>query len=433
MIAETLDKRWSSFTGRSVQWLFLVVSSIVYLVLTYRLSSPAPYLDDYEALLGFMVSVENESSWTGKIQRLFQQHNEHRIIIPRLIVWVQYLVTGELNFRTTILMANIFLVGIVFLLNRFFLSGKFWGIGIASVLLLMNYLHYENYQWALAGLQNYGVMLLALMSLVCCKKKKYTWMFVFAIMAALCSSSGILLLGCYAIYFIFRKTYTPVFVCLFLMVLFYVTFYAFNYKPVHQHPGSLYIINHPAEFLSYYFALLASYTAPIFRLLPKNAIAFGLIMFVLNIYGMIRVFLLDKKNILLYTSLFLNAVLLAIAYTRFNFGLDQAFASRYAVFSTVYFLISFSMLLYNRNWKMVLSRHLLSMTMILFSLFISYYACYLYKPYVKSVQDHLFNTICSYKKGENPDLPYIGYKDPHKILQEAEALGIIEFKNLKCP
>ncbi len=255
-----------------VFWLFFVIASFVYMVGTYQLSSEIPYLDDYDALINFLISVKKETSLIKKIELLFQQHNEHRIVIPRLVVWAQYALTGEVNLRHTIIFGNLMLVGICYILIRFFLQKTLWTISFGSLLLLMNYLHFENYQWALSSLQNFGVLFFSLISIVFVNQNKWRSAFFFSIVAALAGATGMLLIVCYAGYYAMQRKYPVSILYLGTILGFYFLFYSSGYQSTHQHPGFIYVLKNPIQLLQYYFLwlhpiLLHSLEIPLYLLL----------------------------------------------------------------------------------------------------------------------------------------------------------------------
>lgn len=432
MLTQRLSAGKISNLSAIVQWTLFVGFAILYLAKTYQLSSYAPYLDDYEALLNFLISIKTESSFAGKMGALFQQHNEHRIIIPRLIVWLQYIITGELNLRLTLFVGNIFLVAIVFVLIRYLFSKSYWGIKCSVIFLLFNYVHFENLQWALAALQNYGVVLLVLLSFIHCNNQHFKRALFFALLAALCSSTGILLFACYGVYFLKSKKYGYSIFCWLLIIGFYFLFYRFGYQSIHSHPGASYMLNHPIEFIRYYFVLSSSYLSPLLRTKPNMVILVSVVFFLLNFLSMLKLFLKDKLNMMIYVNLFLYMVFAVITVTRFNFGLDQAFASRYIIFSVLYLLVTCWMIIETTHSKFEILKRTLAVVLLLFSMAHCTYSFLIYRPYVKTVKEHLHNTICLHKQGLNPVMPYIGKNEPNEILRKAEELKMIRLERINC-
>jgi hypothetical protein len=59
-----------------------------------------PYVDDFDAYLDFALRYRNAQSAEEKVRLLIEQHNEHRLGVPRLIVLAIENVRGIVDFRT---------------------------------------------------------------------------------------------------------------------------------------------------------------------------------------------------------------------------------------------------------------------------------------------------------------------------------------------
>lgn len=162
---------------------------------TYSLNLPIQ--DDYDAILGFL------NTWTSsndKLPLMFIQHNEH-IIFPSRLVYILYLkLTGNINFNSLIIIGNIQLVLITFIIIGFIrrITTKFFGISVFILsLCLFDLSNYENSNFSMAGMQNYGVILFFLASLFFYSLKEnkivYTILAVFfQFLCAFSSGNGII-------------------------------------------------------------------------------------------------------------------------------------------------------------------------------------------------------------------------------------------------
>lgn len=65
-----------------------------------------PYIDDYDAILGYLLTYEKASAWT-KFKSLLLPHSEHIIIMTRIAGWLSYELTGHVSFRGIILAGNV--------------------------------------------------------------------------------------------------------------------------------------------------------------------------------------------------------------------------------------------------------------------------------------------------------------------------------------
>ena len=127
-----------------------------------------PSLDDYDAGLNYLNHSTQISTLSGKfLYLLAAQQNEYKIVFGHAIVWLQYAVFGNVDFRLTCLLGDVF---------AFFIAGLLWKMFLpneknvarrlalfAPVSLLMFQLNYaETLNWALPGLQNINIVFFSL-------------------------------------------------------------------------------------------------------------------------------------------------------------------------------------------------------------------------------------------------------------------------------
>lgn len=143
-----------------IPWLLIVRTVAEY---TYNI----PKLDDYDAILGFMNDFAKADFGT-RLQLLFAQHNEHRIFTSRIIYLLQYYITGSVNFKSIIYIGNLQLIPI-FILFAYFIKRfvkTMWVVpAIAASLCIFDVAGYDNSGFAMAAIQNYGVVMYFALSL----------------------------------------------------------------------------------------------------------------------------------------------------------------------------------------------------------------------------------------------------------------------------
>ena len=69
----------------------------IYCLTVIRYAYNMPVGDDYDAILNFL-NQYFETDWLSKLQLLFGQHNEHRILLTRLISVIDLSIFGSINF-----------------------------------------------------------------------------------------------------------------------------------------------------------------------------------------------------------------------------------------------------------------------------------------------------------------------------------------------
>jgi hypothetical protein len=149
-------------------WLMALLPVLVYFFTVYRFAVNQPYADDYDAILHFLVKYNQLNSFGDRFLLLFSQHNEHRILTSRIIYLLYYKMAGTINFSHLIFIANLQLIVIYFLLLSLLKQfvNRFWWVAPFFISLILFDLNaYENANWSMAGMQNYGVIMCFLLSL----------------------------------------------------------------------------------------------------------------------------------------------------------------------------------------------------------------------------------------------------------------------------
>lgn len=179
-------------------WLAGVIPAMLLLGLLQKYALNLPIMDDYDAILGFLNQWQ-EQSGSQRWSALISQHNEHRILSSRLIYAGWYLLTGQINILGIIYIANLQLLLIFVLLSimiiRFLGNYGYFLIAFAG-LCVFDASSYDNSNFAMSGLQNYGVILWFLSAMFCYTRKGYGWLAAGLFFQGMCMfSSGSGLLG----------------------------------------------------------------------------------------------------------------------------------------------------------------------------------------------------------------------------------------------
>lgn len=322
--------------------LLIISLAILGGVLNY---SPVPYWDMWGGVLKFNFDIDN-----GNYSTWWSQHNEHRIVIARVLFWLDY------NFFSGL---SIFLIVLNYILVSLFVF-MFWlfvrnineyrqlsqqeivfGILLSSWLFL--WVQKENLVWAFQS-QFFLAQLLPLCSLFCLARSSQTKNssdFMVACLLGCLSvgtmANGVLVLPLMLCYSLVLKLNTKRISFLLLLSLAAIFLYFFDYHSVEGH-GSLSssLQNNSIGLIHYSFIYLGSpffYFFKKFYFAKDAALFFGLLLFCASIW--IACIELQKKNkspfviALLFFILYIGVTAFGTASGRYIFGLDQAVSSRY--------------------------------------------------------------------------------------------------------
>jgi hypothetical protein len=92
------------------QWLpalGIIGSMLYYAAFLYQHALNIPYADDIRDILLFLTEVSQSQDWTHSFGLFFAQINDHRTLSSRIVYYLVYLLTGEVNFRTLVFVGNL--------------------------------------------------------------------------------------------------------------------------------------------------------------------------------------------------------------------------------------------------------------------------------------------------------------------------------------
>lgn len=128
--------------------LFIVV--FIFYRFVHQNAVNVPYFDDYAYLEYIIKFIQAPDAWDF-VRELEYKHNGHGVITAKLVFWMDYLLTGQVNYRTLIFVGS----GLVIILFLYF-----WRILLANklpfycllpiALLLFTPAYHENIFWAAA-------------------------------------------------------------------------------------------------------------------------------------------------------------------------------------------------------------------------------------------------------------------------------------------
>jgi hypothetical protein len=151
-----------------------------------------PLLDDWDAILGFM-NAWTEADAGEKMKLLMSQHNEHRLLSSRLIYVLYYKINNGIDFKSLAFISNLQLLVIFGILVHFSakLIKQTWPIiSFFIALCIFDPSNFENSTMAMAGMANYGVIMLFVICLYLYSLKSKHALLLAVIIQVLCTFSN---------------------------------------------------------------------------------------------------------------------------------------------------------------------------------------------------------------------------------------------------
>ncbi len=306
-----------------------------------------PLFDDH-ALRGFLVFYQAADSFAEKFALVFSQHNEHRIGYDRLVVLMQFWLTGEINFVGMMVVGNLSLLGILWICYRIFeqTGRSLWGFVPVPYLLFSLALH-ENTFWGMAALQNFTVVFFVLLStfhLTQSGTRALLWGCLSAVAAVYTSGNGFLLLPVGAGLLLLQRRWRD-FVIFSSVAVVCVIVYFIGYLPPPGNPDQI-----PLTEVGRHFSGFVLFLGGAFQVGSGGQLSvLRLIGFLLTGYAVSFVLLtgwfyrqsLAQSNrrfsYLFLSGLFAFVLLTAalVTYSRLSFGEMVLLTSRYKIYSVL--------------------------------------------------------------------------------------------------
>jgi hypothetical protein len=149
------------------------------------------FADDFH-LLKTVVWMHDTDSLSEKFQLLIQQHNEHRIVLPRLLTYLDYKLEGHISWPTLVVAGNLLWIAVLWFFWKAFktLNVPFWMfIPIPWIFLQPQYS--DNVTWSISILQQSVIVFWFGLFCFLCAKRMYGQALIVAIMATFTHGNGI--------------------------------------------------------------------------------------------------------------------------------------------------------------------------------------------------------------------------------------------------
>jgi hypothetical protein len=236
----------------------------------YRQRLSVPYHDDYGVILTFANEYSRLHGLTAKVLDIATtQNNDYKLGFVHFVVAMELEFTGHLNFAFLVTLGNILLLAIGCVLFRLYCeNGKPLNQNLFEFLpislLLFSLTYWETVNWAMAGLQNFSVILFSLFALYLLIPTRTASGILSlpvlllssfsAMLAAFSSANGFLLAPVGLLLLIRRHTLVNAVVWC-MSFLFPIVAYEYHYVPYHVSVNIMHRGSYLAK-IAYYFAFL---------------------------------------------------------------------------------------------------------------------------------------------------------------------------------
>lgn len=198
-------------------------SIILFLLYNYVFACDFPFMDDFMLILFVQEYADKGYGPVEFINKLFQSANSHKMVIPRLVSFFGYLLSGELNFRAYQLIVSLNILLIIGLFYNQFRKLQLNLIYFVPVVFfLLHPQYYDITLWGLTGIQHTSVVLFTLVALnmTVQGKPKTLAIAIFLCFLSTFSHGNGLFAYCAVLFYLFaQKKYKEVLITLGCMIL----------------------------------------------------------------------------------------------------------------------------------------------------------------------------------------------------------------------
>lgn len=148
---------------RTNNYLITLLFFTIFIVILQQYCYNFFFADDYH-LLRYVTDSQNTSSFKEQISLLFDLHNEHRIIFPRLFTLLIYKFFGYIDWKYYNLISLLYYLGICCIFQSFFNKTKLsYYYFLPIPFLLFQPIAHENIYWTISILQQVGNLFWAML------------------------------------------------------------------------------------------------------------------------------------------------------------------------------------------------------------------------------------------------------------------------------
>jgi hypothetical protein len=323
----------------------VLLPAAIFCAVLIRYCVNIPSLDDYGAGLNYLNQSTQISTLSGRLLYLLAaQQNEYKIVFGHAVVWLQYAVFGNVDFRLTCLLGDVFVLFIGGLLWKMFLPNEkdlARRLALfAPVSLLLFQLNYaETLNWALPGLQNINIVffsLLAIYLLVKQTQSSFWGAIAMLVLAISTSGNGFFIVPVGIMILAIDRHYGRIAIWLGATAL-CIGGYAYHYDMMSsqspKHHSILAALLHLNPLYAVAFTGATAYRPHVLSLVLGFALL-GFFIFMLR-RGYWR-----KNPLVCYCVVFLLLTAVGVAGIRSELGLESAVASRYRIYSDLFLIFA---------------------------------------------------------------------------------------------
>ena len=384
--------KYFPFLLRKIPIFLIVAIILVFYYFCYTYSFNFFYQDDFHLLRFVTLLQDNSLSIQEKLNALYNQHNEHRIVFPRIFVLLDYYLQGHLDWTILNVVSALYYLGIFIffaLIIKKIQLGSWYILPVA--LLIFQPSSYQNFYWTISILQQVGNFFWAMFlfySLAYFHPRKYWISLLLIIILTFTHGNGLFgfVVGSFILFY--QKRYQHLYVWILLMIIM-VFFYFYGYTTAQNSniSGSL---SNPARLIGCFGGFWGGFIYSFFRgeFRVNMTILGGLLIFLVltiinfklvanrlfpNFKNQFKQYLPQENLFLLACFLYLSITAGLVALSRSWTSIEAGFQNRYLHNSVIALVLLYVTLL---HYQSKLLKKTMGISMVIFGFLFNIFSWY---------------------------------------------------------
>ncbi|MEA5457461.1 hypothetical protein VB796_00320 [Arcicella sp. LKC2W] len=332
----------------SLSGVTIIILIGVFYIACYHFAYNFFFEDDFHLLRYVTLTQDSSLSLSEKLKALWNLHNEHRIVFPRLIVLLDFYIQGHIDWKVLNTIAAFYYFGIFVFFYQIIkkINLPIW-YALPIAFFIFQPSSQQNFYWTISILQQVGNIfwsMLLFYSIVYFPPKYFWFSIIIALILTFTHGNGLFALGVVGVLLFIQKRHKELLAwCILILVISIAYFWGYYTAQNSNIIGSL---SNPLQLIGCFGGFWGSFIREFFK---SNsgiyfAISIGLIIFgsllILNLIFLWNVFfkkkIFDHSTIISKEKLFILAVFAFFAITSGLVSLSRSWSSIEAGFQNRY-------------------------------------------------------------------------------------------------
>ena len=288
-------------------WILIFLGVLPALFFAWTLfhnASNTPWLDDFEVAPMTLFNWIHEPNWSNRWALLWSPNNEHRVVMLKALIVLNYYLFGQLSIKWIIWQTHLYLIPLYLLIWKSLPKENRLTVFIPSLFLFLNFQYFLSSYWMIASAQHnlvIGFGGISMFLLTRPTKSNFIGALFFALLACISNSDGMffIIIGSLVLFLQHRMRELYVWASVFALMLFLI-FWSYPSMGYHER-GLSYFFQHPLASVQGFFVFMGGgfdfwyRELSQFRLLQTGLIGFCL-MFVIAVASYYFLFQSARKE-----------------------------------------------------------------------------------------------------------------------------------------